>query len=685
MPKTPLQGQLKATPIHRIPITSPALGGLRFVAAIGSIGFYALISCGILISYGLGLCAHAHASEPLHWNRVPTKPAPAQFDTYHGETLDFSCTFRGFGSPLFAGNAAPCLYYQTNGMGKAWWPLPATVTISTNSCGVWGDSPVSLTNYILSATFPPSADPGAERLSVFFGAPSNAYAAAQVRFLNSPGAHPNILDPPSLLDWMAELSALSNNLARAIANAAPADYANVSNRAMSALQEHQSLEPSTNYTDTAIAALPHITTNDVCAIVTNTVDDWTYEGLPTGAVVTMPPKYVAGQGFPWEFLFSVGSTNYAGINFTDDGSLTPVVFDCYDIDSSSIYFDVTATRITRNTLGLARLSDLPTNHVTQAELEAAIDAIPVPEIDTSKLATKQQLQAVSNEAQVVYRLFSGSNVVAEVTNYNSQVNAPQLRLLQLNESNEYFTVWSETNGLTRTLNSANTHTDSATNDLATSCALTYAPRAWSRTTSGLGADAPPNTTWLSTPTTVIAGGLEYAKVVHANGAVWVLSGNGMMNFDPTTNAYLRISADDGTEIFSIEKTDAVTVGAYAEGITVSGNVITIPVPVVSADHPTMYWRESLESGGWADESEINSRLGGGYEWTGSSGAWVCTAWVTDGLPPSMFFKCTYEQEGSTVIKNGAAVDVSGGIMCTDGIHKCRPVYNNGSITWEVVP
>ena len=209
----------------------------------------------ILVSCGLGLCAHAHASEPLCWERTPNRPAPAQFDTFHGESLDFRCTFKGFGtlpfSPSESGALPPRLYYQTNGMGAAWWSLPATV--SSN---------------VLAATFPPSADPGAERLTVFFGAPSNAYASAQVRFRDSPGAQPNNLDPPSVLDWMAELSALSNNLARAIANAAPADYATVSNRAMSALQEHQSLAPSTNYTDATAVSL----SNNLAAAMSAALD-----------------------------------------------------------------------------------------------------------------------------------------------------------------------------------------------------------------------------------------------------------------------------------------------------------------------------------------------------------------------------------------------------------------------------
>ena len=40
--------------------------------------------------------------------------------------------------------------------------------------------------------------------------------------------------------------------------------------------------------------------------------------------------------------------------------------------------------------------------------------------------------------------------------------------------------------------------------------------------------------------------------------------------------------------------------------------------------------------------------------------------------------------GETYIKNVAPISVGGGILCTDGIHKVRPVYNNGTITWQVV-
>ena len=93
-------------------------------------------------------------------------------------------------------------------------------------------------------------------------------------------------------------------------------------------------------------------------------------------------------------------------------------------------------------------------------------------------------------------------------------------------------------------------------------------------------------------------------------------------FNPDTNAYFRITADDGTPIFSIEKTDAMVVGANAAGITVGESSIVIPVPVVSPDPPTMYWRQHLDSGDWTDES--SPPAGATVTWTGEAGARVCT-------------------------------------------------------------
>ena len=376
----------------------------------------------------------------------------------------------------------------------------------------------------------------------------------------------------------------------------------------------------------------------------------------------------------------VSSASQAGTNYTD-AAVSGLAGDIQD--GSLIAQNASEAEVARSLLGGGGVP------VSGTELLEAIgdehDANVNQDRDLRDLSAS--VAAVSNEAQVVYRLFSGSNVICEVTNYNSRVNPPTLSLMQLSESNTYFTVWAETNGLARTFNAATNDAAGRVQQSERRAADTYAPRAWSRTTSGLGEDAPTNTTWISTPTTVLAGGLEYKKIVHSSGEIWVLSGNGMVNFDPTTNAYLRISADDGTEIFSIEKTDAVTVGAFADGITVdnAGNVtiIEIPVNVVSSEHPKMYYRRELnDAAGWILEDYLDSAL---VWWNGRSGAWRCCIQMgSDSTANSGFFKFEYLKEGSTLIKNGAPMDVSGGIMCTDGIHKVRPVYSNGTVTWEVV-
>ncbi len=278
---------------------------------------------------------------------------------------------------------------------------------------------------------------------------------------------------------------------------------------------------------------------------------------------------------------------------------------------------------------------------------------------------------LSTESALVYRLYSGSNVVAEVTNYNSQVYAPELRLMQLNESNEYITVWTETNGLARTLAAATNYADGAISSRA-------APRAWSGTTSGLGAEAPSNTTWISTPTTVIAGGFEYAKFVDTYGEVWVLTSNGMAaEFNPDTNAYFRITADDGTPVFSIEKSDAQVVGANASGITVGETTVTISVPVVSQAHPTCFWRYSLASGDWADET--NAPQTWDFNWTGGMGAWVLTIDFNDTRPSSLFFKFSFLQEGGVVIRNNAQTDLSAGIY-VNGV-KFVPSVSGNNLIW----
>ena len=285
--------------------------------------------------------------------------------------------------------------------------------------------------------------------------------------------------------------------------------------------------------------------------------------------------------------------------------------------------------------------------------------------------------ATSTDEALVTQLVMGSNVVAEVTNYNSRVRSPQLRLLQLDaDTKEYFSVWTETNGLTRTLNEAKAHTDAATNTLD----IAKAPRAWSRTTSGLGADAPEGVTWISTPETVIAGGYEYAKHVTTHGEVWVLTSNGL-GLGADTNAYFCVKAGDGEPLFSIEKTDARLVGVDADGISVSGGTVTITLTVMSAEPPVCYASDTLVNATWHDLTAAPLPA-----WVSSaSAAQTATGWTwsIESSAPATFFQFRVLQPGATVIRNNAQTDLSAGLL-VNGV-RYYPHDNNGPLTWTTTP
>ncbi len=574
----------------------------------------------------------ALAAVPLAWDVRPGQPAPVTFDRYHGEKLSFSATFRGFGELPFEPGADIRLWFQTNGMGSAWWSAPATVQSN-----------------VLSAVWSPALDPGADRVSLFFGAPSNAYASAVLRLRHSPGFAPGAMpDPESFHEsdpvfaaWLATFEV-----------------------------PETSLEPATNYTDRALGefartnkvlkAGPYIPTAGGSA--TNTVT------VTSGG----PAPMMTGWVRPWSSL-EIGAISFG--NF----------FGGWTFDSSGLHRHIRTPFDT--TLGgaftfpedayetggeLALRSDIPdtSGFATAEDVASAVDPV------------SNLVETVRAEASLVYRLYSGSNVVAEVTNYNSQVHAPELRLMQLNESNEYITVWTETNGLARTLAKANEYTDAAITNRA-------APRAWSKVTAGMGVEAPSNTTWLSTARTVIAGGLEYEKHMTSGGAIWLLESNGMTaDFHAQTNntAFIDLSNADGTPIFRVEKTDSFLVGVHVDRVSIDGSALVCGVNVVATDHPLVRVKASLESGEWANEEDGIPASLATVTWSGTTGDWTCRIQNNTG-GNTLFAQMAYFQEGGTKIVNSAAMDVSQGILCTDGIHKCRPVYSSaggGTITWEVV-
>ena len=165
---------------------------------------------------------------PFKWVCDWPEARSQTFSLYQGETATFEPTFRVNG--LVVSNATiEAVWYQTNGMGNAWWKLDDN-------------------------TFTPSNDVGAAAYRFFVEAHADGEdilyrANGALRMLPSPGFTPNAIEPPIVtLDFSAIEVANAPYYNKAETEVkivelapAPGDYANVSNKAMTALQEHQSL------------------------------------------------------------------------------------------------------------------------------------------------------------------------------------------------------------------------------------------------------------------------------------------------------------------------------------------------------------------------------------------------------------------------------------------------------------
>ena len=428
-----------------------------------------------------------------------------------------------------------------------------------------------------------------------------------------------------------------------------------------------------------------LTTNDVCAIVTNEVDrwKWVYYGLPEGATVVRPPFR---DGDTLSLTIEMGGEEQTGYccDRTDDIDW----FGFYDNDS---FYVGAAHRVEHvNTLGLARLEDLPplTNGLASASLLANI-------AESLGGQVSEQSRAVATLGSQVNAI--GAHLNAEdahfvSTNYDSAVRLPEAYVEikmrdQATGDESWITIWREMRRWTAFVGSAfdwggwGGFHDWATNVMAE---LAFkADRAWGAYDSETGGYSPEGYTQISSSNILIAAGMAYQRTVTSAGAVWVLQCNqGAARIGGDAGGFFRVADGDGVTQFEIVKGDRREMGADASGVTYADGTLVIRYSVEAAEHPTIRCCGDLATANWKDQTDDDCPCW--VAWHGTSGAWVARV-TPKTAQPSMFVKATYMAGGESYIKNVAPVSVGGGILCTDGVHKCRPVYGSGgSITWEVV-
>lgn len=289
------------------------------------------------------------------------------------------------------------------------------------------------------------------------------------------------------------------------------------------------------------------------------------------------------------------------------------------------------------------------------------------------------------KATTAIAYLQGDDAKVVVTNYDSAVTMPSMSLQQrIDEggSNYWKVVWNELTRWDWFLPIIGQQTNALWAAIEEK-----ADRAWGYYDSHTGGWAPDGYLSISAPKILIAKNMAYQRHLSTDGAIWILESNGLVTEigGVQSNGFFRISDDDGNALFEIVKGNKRTIGSSATGITTTNIMgIThcyIPYPVEAAEHPIIYATTSL---GTPFISQESSSSPVNVTWTGTTGDYHAEVWPKT-ASASLFIKAEHETGGETYIKNTAPISAEGGILCTDGIHKVRPVYNGGTITWEVVP
>ena len=530
----------------------------------------------------------ALAAVPVAWTNSPGMPPYPVKPVPHGVPVDFRVTLRGYSDPPAAPGADVRLWYQTNGMGSAWWSTPATLD---------GDT--------VTATFGPAQDTGADRVSLFFGAPSNVFAAAVLRLTHSPGFAPASLPlPVPVLDFSAvelrNLHSLTNGWH--FGGGEPGDYETVRDRAMR-------------------------------AVVTNRY------GNATVGLWDFPAGLAVGGEYPGDprvFLYPV--TSGLDINTRDQTETTIYHFGFDGVQTDD---------------DVLRRKDLPA--APDLSGYATVDALG--EVDGTARAAQGTADGLSGRVAALETWAVGDETALSVTDAGTS-NAT----LSISFTNRV--MYSSAAERTNAVNEAKAYTDGKTAAVVSAVDAALAAKAslaWGETTSG-GAPSPADTLYVEKRKVTITGGGNYAYLASSTGGYWVLSvplgGEWTMQAladaqNPTNPATVSFIDADGNAAWTVTST-GTRVAYAAQGQQyiyvedVGGNdVVTITYPITSDDHPTCLYDPECIAG--ENMKEANAANFPDYiaavEWAGHSGEWVCRV-TMDGKPGRGFFAAKYVKSGT---------------------------------------
>ena len=295
------------------------------------------------------------------------------------------------------------------------------------------------------------------------------------------------------------------------------------------------------------------------------------------------------------------------------------------------------------------------NAMNSAVGKAAVAATNYTDAALAGYATTKALAATEAEVNSVWGYMKGETFRVVVTNYDSAVNPPRTRYdYRMSTSNEWRTVWAETNGL-------NWAVSEATKLAAVATAAEIAKpenRAWGGWDSHTGLPAPDGVVQVSGGGGLLIGSESgWTQINATGGSYWVLTST-----DPTlrangTNGVFQITDPDGKSVMTIRKGDKRLVYADASGITTAEKSITVKYDIISEKAPKAECAVAL-AGTWYEQGESGAPFA--FAWSGSSGAWVLTVTAPSGgtLPTTGFFRALFETGGGTEVVYDAAIGLT---------------------------
>lgn len=303
--------------------------------------------------------------------------------------------------------------------------------------------------------------------------------------------------------------------------------------------------------------------------------------------------------------------------------------------------------------------------------------------DIDGLATTNDTAALGRSVNALWRYTFGDRAWIAVTNYmrTAEGVVPSLQLWEVRDGATNC-VYSSSEEIAHIVSNEVDRIALVFSNLLEGVRAQMPTTAWSAYQSMSGAVNPASNdvTVISTPSVMLTGGAEWEQYVDvSSNSLWVLSSKGVTVAGSDTNGYFRIYDAEGNTAFEVVKEKAMTVDAIPQGITSSRDTGTMSVTFIAKEQPTLWLSPTLSPPAFVEATEDSNAS---VTWTNNgNGTWTAEVEFVN-VQSHYFAYATYEQPGTTVIRNTAPMRVDGGIVTSDG-KRIKPVVSGSTVTWEV--